>query len=70
MPTAEVHEYRNTARALAVVARAREVMSPAELAVALDVAESTIRMWKVRPDTAIDVGTARRLRRLDRRLAR
>lgn len=62
-------EYQQTERALDVVDRAAASgMKPAEIAVALDVAESTIRMWRKRPETVIDLATAKMLKRLDYRV--
>ena len=69
MKQADVFPYRSAVKAVEIVARAAVTMRPAEIAVELGVAESTIRAWKTKPDTAISVDTAERLRRMDKRLA-
>ena len=71
MKTDNAFEYRNAARATQVAeAAARSGMKPAEIAVYLDVAESTVRMWKAKPDAVIDAGTARKVRRLEKRIGK
>ncbi len=69
MPTDNIFQYRSAVKANEIVTRAARTMRPAEIAVALGVAESTIRSWAVKPTTVIWVETASNLRALEARLA-
>ena len=66
----EWREYSDPTKALAVVTAARDAgLSEPEILRALDVGESTIRMWGVTVQQ-LRPRTARAVRRLDRRVAR
>jgi hypothetical protein len=67
----EIHDCRSTRKALEIVERAHAAGMDYELiAEEIGAAYSTIRMWRSNPDAVIALPTARRLRRLARRIGR
>lgn len=70
MNATEEFAYRSAATATKIVERASSEMKQHEIAAELGVSESTVRSWKANPGAAINAKTARKLRRLERRIGR
>jgi transposase-like protein len=71
MNAEELFTYRSAVKALEIVDRAlASGMKVKEVAVELDVDESTIRTWRANKGSAVNAATARKLRRLERRLGK